>query len=222
MQDQEEKQAENVDNSGIAGKIEQVGNGYNSQGVPDKRPGRNDPCHCGSERKYKKCCLEKDDDLLREAEDQANQERLIRMCQGKLQFDEPSAIKVLSAHTDGWMQSHLDDIKYLKSLIRALKALPASGSDSFVTLHDNIVTRDSLIAEYEDSLKEMTGRLCRKDYMTEYALSELMNKSYFMDQMDHRPEGDITSPTEDKEFTHDPITGRDADTTESEASDCTA
>jgi hypothetical protein len=24
------------------------------------RPGRNDPCHCGSGRKYKHCCLEKD------------------------------------------------------------------------------------------------------------------------------------------------------------------
>jgi len=25
------------------------------------KPGRNDPCHCGSGRKYKKCCLEKDE-----------------------------------------------------------------------------------------------------------------------------------------------------------------
>jgi len=24
------------------------------------RPGRNEPCHCGSDRKYKHCCLEKD------------------------------------------------------------------------------------------------------------------------------------------------------------------
>jgi hypothetical protein len=27
--------------------------------------GRNEPCHCGSGRKYKKCCLEKDADRLR-------------------------------------------------------------------------------------------------------------------------------------------------------------
>jgi len=27
------------------------------------RPGRNQPCHCGSGRKYKHCCLEKDDAL---------------------------------------------------------------------------------------------------------------------------------------------------------------
>lgn len=26
-----------------------------------ERPGRNEPCSCGSGRKYKRCCLEKDD-----------------------------------------------------------------------------------------------------------------------------------------------------------------
>ena len=30
-------------------------------------PGRNDPCHCGSGRKYKQCCLAKDDAASREA-----------------------------------------------------------------------------------------------------------------------------------------------------------
>ena len=29
--------------------------------------GRNDPCHCGSGRKYKQCCLEKDEAAAREA-----------------------------------------------------------------------------------------------------------------------------------------------------------
>jgi hypothetical protein len=33
-----------------------------SMTAPTKaRPGRNQPCHCGSGRKYKHCCLEKDD-----------------------------------------------------------------------------------------------------------------------------------------------------------------
>ena len=27
----------------------------------NERPGRNEPCHCGSGRKYKHCCLEKDE-----------------------------------------------------------------------------------------------------------------------------------------------------------------
>ena len=35
------------------------------------RPGRNEPCYCGSGRKYKQCCLEKD-----EAADAAARARL--------------------------------------------------------------------------------------------------------------------------------------------------
>lgn len=27
-------------------------------------PGRNDPCHCGSGRKYKNCCLERDNSTI--------------------------------------------------------------------------------------------------------------------------------------------------------------
>ncbi len=38
--------------------------------IAAKRPGRNEPCHCGSGKKYKHCCLAKD-----EAEDWAAQER---------------------------------------------------------------------------------------------------------------------------------------------------
>jgi len=33
----------------------------------DERPGRNDPCHCGSGRKYKQCHLDKDEATLRAA-----------------------------------------------------------------------------------------------------------------------------------------------------------
>lgn len=35
--------------------------------------GRNDPCHCGSGKKYKKCCLEKDEALERERAAQAEE-----------------------------------------------------------------------------------------------------------------------------------------------------
>jgi len=31
------------------------------------KPGRNDPCHCGSGRKYKKCCLAKDEAAERDS-----------------------------------------------------------------------------------------------------------------------------------------------------------
>jgi SEC-C motif len=36
-------------------------------GTPAKTLGRNDPCHCGSGRKYKQCCLAKDEAVAREA-----------------------------------------------------------------------------------------------------------------------------------------------------------
>lgn len=34
---------------------------------PVPKLGRNDPCHCGSGKKYKKCCYEQDQELLRDA-----------------------------------------------------------------------------------------------------------------------------------------------------------
>lgn len=37
-------------------------------------PGRNDPCHCGSGRKYKQCCLEKDEAAARAARAKAEAE----------------------------------------------------------------------------------------------------------------------------------------------------
>jgi hypothetical protein len=39
------------------------------------KPGRNEPCHCGSGRKYKHCCLEKDEALAAEARATAAAER---------------------------------------------------------------------------------------------------------------------------------------------------
>jgi hypothetical protein len=42
--------------------------------VPDQQTrvlGRNDPCHCGSGRKYKVCCLDKDEAAAREARQKA-------------------------------------------------------------------------------------------------------------------------------------------------------
>lgn len=31
----------------------------------EKRPGRNEPCHCGSGKKYKNCCMKKDQEAAR-------------------------------------------------------------------------------------------------------------------------------------------------------------
>jgi hypothetical protein len=41
---------------------------------PKKAPGRNDPCPCGSGKKYKQCHLDKDEAAAREARAQAQAE----------------------------------------------------------------------------------------------------------------------------------------------------
>jgi len=55
----DERQAQNmaafIKNSGL--KIKRTG-----QRTATERPGRNDPCHCGSTKKYKKCCLLADEE----------------------------------------------------------------------------------------------------------------------------------------------------------------
>jgi hypothetical protein len=40
-------------------------------GATGARPGRNEPCHCGSGRKYKHCCLTKDEALAAAARAEA-------------------------------------------------------------------------------------------------------------------------------------------------------
>lgn len=53
-----------------------------SDGMP-KKPGRNDPCLCGSDKKYKRCCLPKDEAAARES---ARQQVLLA---ADAAFDEP-------------------------------------------------------------------------------------------------------------------------------------
>jgi hypothetical protein len=45
---------------------------------PTVRPGRNEPCHCGSGRKYKHCCLAKDEAASAEARAKADAEAASR------------------------------------------------------------------------------------------------------------------------------------------------
>jgi tetratricopeptide (TPR) repeat protein len=53
------------------------------------KPGRNDPCHCGSGNKYKKCCLAKDEAVEREGMAQAR--RGDRAAERRLQVQELKA-----------------------------------------------------------------------------------------------------------------------------------
>jgi tetratricopeptide (TPR) repeat protein len=52
------------------------------------KPGRNDPCHCGSGAKYKKCCLAKDEAAEREGMGEARARREDRAAERRLQVRE--------------------------------------------------------------------------------------------------------------------------------------
>jgi len=51
---------------GVFQKVIDFFTGYDS-GLPSKLPDRNDPCWCGSGRKYKKCHLHEDEKKSRKA-----------------------------------------------------------------------------------------------------------------------------------------------------------
>jgi tetratricopeptide (TPR) repeat protein len=55
------------------------------------KPGRNDPCHCGSGNKYKKCCLAKDEAAGRQRMAEAQVRRGDRAAERRLQVQELKA-----------------------------------------------------------------------------------------------------------------------------------
>lgn len=59
---------------------------------PKKALGRNDPCHCGSKKKYKQCHLEKDEQAAREARAaaQAEAEKNAPVAETPKEGDKPS------------------------------------------------------------------------------------------------------------------------------------
>ncbi|HAT83148.1 MAG TPA: SEC-C domain-containing protein, partial [Eubacterium sp.] len=50
-----------------AGKREEIRKDFNRSRIyhAPKKPGRNDPCPCGSGKKYKNCCMKKDQEAQR-------------------------------------------------------------------------------------------------------------------------------------------------------------
>lgn len=64
---------------------------------PIPKLGRNEPCHCGSGRKYKKCCYAKDQELLRDASQYAGTTRSELMAHPGL-VDDPAVIDKLRAY----------------------------------------------------------------------------------------------------------------------------
>ena len=59
--------------------------------------GRNEPCHCGSGKKYKKCCLSKDDGEARAAHAAAEEERIKAAAEREPAEDVPATDKEKTA-----------------------------------------------------------------------------------------------------------------------------
>ncbi len=64
---------------------------------PVAKLGRNDPCHCGSGKKYKKCCYAKDQELLRDASQYAGTTRTDLKAKPGM-VDDPNVVLDMRAH----------------------------------------------------------------------------------------------------------------------------
>ena len=69
--------------------------------MSEAKPGRNEPCHCGSGRKYKQCCLAKDEEAAREARAALAAEAAAK-AEAEPAADQPSAKKPTHAGTEPW------------------------------------------------------------------------------------------------------------------------
>jgi tetratricopeptide (TPR) repeat protein len=88
------------------------------------RPGRNDPCHCGSGNKYKKCCLAKDEAAERKGMAEARARREDRAAGRRLQVQELKAAMAAKLAGAGDLDEDdtlMDESNAVLDLIRAGK-----------------------------------------------------------------------------------------------------
>ncbi len=117
------------------------------------KTGRNDPCHCGSGRKYKKCCLMKDErKVMSEEQKQAGPSM-------------EEAIKHLHGYMKQRVIQHNAVVQVLNNILCCLETLPASKERDFVK------------ADFERRINEMVGEGMGRDAQVTTALFNLM-KNY--------------------------------------------
>ena len=107
------------------------------------KPGRNDPCHCGSGAKYKKCCLARDEaaerEGLAEAHGARGARREDRAAERRLQARE------LKAAIAARLAAHLDDDDMLTDEFNAVLDLIRAGR-----LDEAEAAARALLARYPD------------------------------------------------------------------------
>jgi tetratricopeptide (TPR) repeat protein len=103
------------------------------------KPGRNDPCPCGSGNKYKKCCLARDEAAEREGLAEARARREDRAAERRLQARE------LKAAMAAKLAAHLDDDDTLMDESNAVLDLIRAGR-----LDEAEASARALLARYPD------------------------------------------------------------------------
>jgi len=106
--------------------------------LTSNRTGRNELCPCGSGRKYKKCCLIKEQE----------RNRIMQEVKDKLGKDVPSqeeAVRLLRGYTNQRIIQHNATVQVLHNITQCLEALPPSEKRDFVK------------ADFERRLNELVG-----------------------------------------------------------------
>ncbi len=96
--------------------------------------GRNDPCHCGSKKKYKKCHLEKDEVVDRKEREKAalNAAKVASAEAEKAEKEGTAAGKQQQNKTkapqqkEGWMNKVAGKVGFFRSLSSQRRAPPAN------------------------------------------------------------------------------------------------
>ncbi|HJS73853.1 MAG TPA: SEC-C metal-binding domain-containing protein, partial [Vicinamibacteria bacterium] len=91
------------------------------------RPGRNDPCPCGSGKKYKKCCLDRDrgaeTPVFPELEDVRPAEKALLWIHQNFPGEMEAA--VVEQYCDGLTEEGLDELRSLPEEVRSMFFLNA-------------------------------------------------------------------------------------------------
>lgn len=144
------------------------------------RVGRNDRCYCGSGKKYKKCCLSKEQE----------RNRIMQEVKDRTERGLPSseeAVRLLRGYTNQRIIQHNATVQVLHNLTQCLEALPASEKRDFV--------KD----DFERRLNELVGDGKGRDAQVTLALAELIAQFPALEVGSDETANETTSPAVEDE-----------------------
>ena len=113
------------------------------------KPGRNDPCHCGSGNKYKKCCL---------AKDEAASKSQLGSAKTRAELTEAEARRAVRA------ASHLPGIHELKTAIAARLGM----SEDALQRYDELMDASNAVVDLVRSAKLDEAEVAARDLLARF------------------------------------------------------